>query len=101
MLVYKLSLMDSLKRGIFFALTQAKRAFTQSSSLQAFALFIQSALSFNYQSLAFKMQEPEGSSSGGGYYIYNCCWQQEHNCPGKVQLEGDACADCQVLVSLS
>lgn len=42
------------------------------------------------------MADPDGSSGGGGYYTYQCCYWNEQNCGGWVYQNGDACAECQV-----
>ena len=42
------------------------------------------------------MADPDGSSGGGGYYTYQCCYWNEQNCGGWVYQNGDACAQCQV-----
>jgi len=44
-----------------------------------------------------RMADPDGSSGGGGYFTYQCCYWNEQNCGGWVYQNGDACAECQVL----
>jgi hypothetical protein len=47
------------------------------------------------------MAEPDGSSGGGGYYTYQCCYWNEQNCGGWVYQNGDACAECQVFSKIA
>lgn len=82
-----------LQKGAFLLLSGRSE---QIHSLNLPSFCVQSSISTK-SFLALTMQEPDGSSQGGGYYKYQCCYFYVENCDGYVHQNGDACPKCQVL----